>query len=99
MAGDLAWNWFEIIGEDPFPSVADILYLSGYPFIALGLFLLIRHRRTAATAVVDAAILTAVAILSWTFFIQPQAAVGDSGQLGISLAYPIADLLLMGISE
>ncbi len=37
VAGDLLWNWYEIIGEDPFPSMADVLYLAGYPFIAAGL--------------------------------------------------------------
>src|SRR5215831_18094318 len=44
VAGDLLWNWYEVIGEDPFPSLADVLYLAGYPFIAVGLLLLI-HRR------------------------------------------------------
>ena len=44
VAGDLMWNWYEIIGEAPFPSLADVLYLAGYPFLAAGLFLLIRRR-------------------------------------------------------
>ena len=39
VAGDLLWNWYEVIGEDPFPSMADVLYLAGYPFIALGLLM------------------------------------------------------------
>ena len=56
-----------------------------------------------ATAVVclDAAILTtAAAVLSWTFIIQPQltAAEFDPLSLGISLAYPIGDLLLIGVA-
>ena len=60
VAGDLTWNYFEIIGEDPFPSVADVLYLGGYPFIAVGLFLLIRRCLAGGDrgGVVDAAILT-----------------------------------------
>jgi diguanylate cyclase (GGDEF)-like protein len=101
--GDLTWNWYEIIGEDPFPSVADILYLGGYPFIAAGLFLLIRRRLGDGDrgGLLDAAILTtAVAILSWTFLVQPQL-VGtelDPLSLAISLAYPIADLLLIGVA-
>jgi diguanylate cyclase (GGDEF)-like protein len=103
VAGDLTWNYFEIIGEDPFPSVADVLYLAGYPFIALGLFLLIRRRLAGGDrgGVIDAAILTtAVAILSWTFLIQPQLAVADIDplSLGISLAYPLSDLLLIGVA-
>jgi diguanylate cyclase len=103
VAGDLTWNYFEIVGEDPFPSVADVLYLGGYPFIALGLFLLIRRRMAGGDrgGVIDAAILTtAVAILSWTFLIQPQLAIADIDalSLGISLAYPLADLLLIGVA-
>ena len=75
VAGDLAWNWYELQGEDPFPSVADALYLAGYPFLALGLLLLIRRRLSDGDrgGLLDAAILTAaVAILSWTFLMQPQ---------------------------
>jgi diguanylate cyclase (GGDEF)-like protein len=103
VAGDLMWNWYEIIGEDPFPSIADVLYLAGYPFMVLGLFLLIRRRMAGGDrgGVVDAAILTtAVAILSWTFLIQPQVAVADIDplSLAISLAYPLADLLLIGVA-
>jgi diguanylate cyclase (GGDEF)-like protein len=103
VAGDLVWNWFEIIGDDPFPSIADVLYLAGYPFIALGLFLMIRHRLAGGDrgGLVDAAILTtAVAILSWTFLIQPQAVGADIDplSLAISLAYPLCDLLLIGVA-
>ena len=29
VAGDLLWNWYEAIGEEPFPSLADVLYLAG----------------------------------------------------------------------
>ena len=55
--------------------MADVLYLAGYPFIALGLLLLIRRRVGGGDrgGLLDAAILTtAAAILSWTFLIQPQ---------------------------
>ena len=51
VAGDLMWNYYEAIGEEPFPSVADVLYLAGYPFIALGLLPADPSaRRRAATA-------------------------------------------------
>ena len=72
VAGDILWNWYEMIGEDPFPSMADALYLAGYPFIAVGLLLLIRRRLGDGDrgGLLDAAILaTGVAILSWTLFI------------------------------
>jgi diguanylate cyclase (GGDEF)-like protein len=103
VAGDLLWNWYEVIGESPFPSLADVLYLAGYPFIALGLLLLI-HRRIGdgdRGGLLDAAILTtAAATLSWTFLIQPQMVGSDLDTLGlaITLAYPLADLLLIGVA-
>jgi diguanylate cyclase len=103
VAGDLLWNWYEAIGESPFPSLADALYLAGYPFIALGLFLLIRRRLGDGDrgGLLDAAILTtAAAILSWTFLMQPQVAATDVDALSLSitLAYPIADLILIGVA-
>ena len=52
VAGDLLWNWYEVIGEDPFPSTADMLYLAGYPFIALGLLMMIRRRVGGVTVAV-----------------------------------------------
>ena len=103
VAGDIMWNWYETIGESPFPSLADVLYLAGYPFIAFGLLLLIKRRIGDGDrgGLLDAAILTtAVAILSWTFFIRPQTIDTelDPLSLAISLAYPVADLLLIGVA-
>jgi diguanylate cyclase (GGDEF)-like protein len=103
VGGDVLWVWYEAIGEEPFPSLADALYLSGYPFVAAGLFLLIRRRVGDGDrgGLLDAAILTtAVAVLSWTFLMRPQV-VGselDMLSLSITLAYPIADLLLIGVA-
>ena len=103
VAGDIMWNWYETIGESPFPSLADVLYLAGYPFIAFGLLLLIKRRIGDGDrgGLLDAAILTtAVAILSWTFFIRPLTIDTelDPLSLAISLAYPVADLLLIGVA-
>ena len=103
VAGDLLWNYYTAVGEEPFPSLADALYLSGYPFIAAGLFLLIRRRLAGGdrSGLLDAAILTtAVAILSWTFVMQPQVIETDLDALalGISLAYPVGDVLLIGVA-
>ena len=103
VAGDLMWNWYEVMSLDPFPSMADAMYLAGYPFIALGLFFMIRRRLGDGDrgGLLDAAILTtAAAILSWTFLMQPQMAGADIDPLGLSitLAYPVADLLLIGVA-
>ena len=104
VAGDLLWNWYEVIGEDPFPSMADVLYLAGYPFIALGLLLLIRRRvgggdRGGAARrrhPDDRRPRSCPGRSS----IQPQL-VGselDSTSLLITLAYPVADLVLIGVA-
>ena len=103
VSGDILWNWYDMLGESPFPSLADVLYLAGYPFLAAGLFLLIRRRIGGGDrgGLLDAAILTtACAILSWTFIIQPQMAGTDLDPLtvGITLAYPVMDLLLIGVA-
>ena len=103
VAGDLMWNYYEFVGEEPFPSLADGLYLAGYPFLAAGLLLLIRRRIAGGdrAGLIDAGILaTAVGILSWTFLIQPQLAGSelDPLSLAITLAYPLADLLVIGVA-
>jgi diguanylate cyclase (GGDEF)-like protein len=103
VAGDLLWNYYEMIGEEPFPSLADVLYLGGYPFIAAGLFLLIRRRLGDGDrgGLLDAAILTTgAAVLSWTFFMRPVVADTelDTMSLLISLAYPVADVILVGVA-
>ena len=86
VAGDVLWNWYAMIGEEPFPSLADVLYLAGYPFMAAGIFLLIRRRIGGGDrgGLLDAAILTtACAILSWTFIIQPQMGGSDLDPLSL----------------
>lgn len=101
--GDIIWVVYQEIGEDPFPSIADAFYLAGYPTMALGLILGIRWRIGSGdrSGLLDASILTtSVVVLAWTFQIGPLAAELDPDplSLGIALAYPIFDLLLIGVA-
>ena len=100
--GDILWVAYGEMGLEPFPSPADVFYLSGYPFIAARLLMGIRSRLGTGdrSSLLDAAILaTSVAVLAWTFQIGPLAAELDPEPLAfaISLAYPIMDVLLIGV--
>jgi diguanylate cyclase (GGDEF)-like protein len=101
--GDLIWTIFSFWGEDPFPSVADIAYLAGYPLIALGLAVAIRRRVAGGdrASLLDGAILaTGAGIIWWVVALMPAAATADSEPMAfaISVAYPLGDLLLIGMA-
>ncbi len=103
VVGDLLWVYYEQVGESPFPSFADVFYLAGYPVIALALAGFI-HRRLGGgdrAGLLDAAILTTGgAVLTWVFLVQPSLAGSELTELelAISLAYPIGDVILIGVA-
>ena len=103
VVGDVVWTIFEAQGIDPFPSAADVAYLLGYPLMGVGLILAIRLRIKGGdrTGLLDAAILaTGAAIVWWAFVLAPQVAAADPSPLSfaISIAYPIGDLILIGMA-
>src|SRR5919106_802543 len=103
VAGDVIWGVFEFaFHSEPFPSVADVLYLMGYPVLVAGLLSFVRaHLRGGGVgALVDATIITVGAgLVAWEFLIDPY--VDDhtlSGlELAISVAYPFGDVLVLGV--
>jgi diguanylate cyclase (GGDEF)-like protein len=103
VTGDVIWTIYEAKGVNPFPSVADVAYLLGYPLMAIGLVIAIRRRITGGdrAGLLDAAILaTGAAVVWWAFVLGPLAGTGDADPLSfaISVAYPIGDLLLIGMA-
>jgi signal transduction histidine kinase len=102
VGGDVVWTAYELRNlETPYPGLADAIYLAAYPLWTVALLVLVRRRagRAERTVLIDAAILTTAAgVLSWVYLIQPQVA-GDKPVLTIlvSLAYPLGDLLLLGV--
>jgi len=103
VAGDIIWTTYAALGEDPFPSPADVAYLLGYPLLALGLGIAIRRRVSGGdrAGLLDGAILaTGAVVVWWTFVLGPVVAASDPDPLsfGISIAYPIGDLLLIGLA-
>ncbi|MCH5670784.1 GGDEF domain-containing protein [Streptomyces gilvus] len=100
---DTIWGLYQTRGEEvPFPGVADILYLTSYALFAAGLVTLARQQtgRLHWAGLLDAAIVTlGFGILVWSFVLAPYLRSGLSAwQLVFSLAYPVADLVLLSIT-
>jgi diguanylate cyclase (GGDEF)-like protein/PAS domain S-box-containing protein len=102
--GDTTYNVLtEVAGQvNPFPSLADPLYLLTYPLFAAGLWLLIRGRTTAPDrrGLLDASIITtAVALVVWMYLVLPNFQAPDLTTLErlVSVAYPLGDVLLLAM--
>jgi diguanylate cyclase (GGDEF)-like protein len=103
VAGDVAYSIYAyVLHQEPFPSPADALYLACYPLLAAGLLVMIRSRTGGRdrAGLIDALIITSgLGLLSWTFLMRP-IATDPSLTVGsrlISLAYPLADVLLLAV--
>ncbi|HWJ33603.1 MAG TPA: ATP-binding protein [Gaiellaceae bacterium] len=97
--GDVFFNLYAYVWhtDPPVPSVADALYLAGYPFLTAGLVLLVRRlrqeeRRGGRT---DAAmVIVACGLLQWVFVMQGLN-VGSLGERIVALSYPAMDVVLL----
>ena len=102
VAGDIyTYTYPELLGGTVgFPSAGDAIYLSVYPVLVAGLFLLVRQRNPTRdrSAVIDSLILTVgLALLSWIFLVAPNihaSGLSLSAKL-VSVAYPLGDILLL----
>jgi signal transduction histidine kinase len=103
-AGDALFSVNELLlGIEPFPSLADALYLPGYPVLAAGLALLAlgRSARRDWAGVADAAIIAVgFGLLSWVLVMVPYFNDPSLGlvELLVSLAYPVGDVLLLALA-
>jgi diguanylate cyclase (GGDEF)-like protein len=103
VVGDILWTVYAALGDEPFPSLADVSYLAGYPLMTVGLLIAIRSRITGGdrAGLLDAAILaTGAAVVWWVFVLGPLAAAADPAPVAfaVSVAYPLGDLLLIGMA-
>jgi diguanylate cyclase (GGDEF)-like protein len=96
--GHAIWYWLDLHGLEPFPSLADAFYLAVYPFFIAALWLLgSRHQRDDG-ALSDALIVgVSAAVLGWALLIAPYLHAPEltMGQVIVSTAYPVADLILL----
>ena len=100
--GEALWGLYDSVWNiDPFPSMADVFYLAYYPLVALALERLLRHRTGRDSgAVLDATVAAlGIGVLLWQFVVAPQLSQTSMGSLEIviSVAYPAADILLLGL--
>ena len=102
VTGDALWTILELMGESPFPSIADVAYLLGYPLLVVAFLMAIRLRVRGGdrAGLLDGAILaSACALVGWVVLVRP---VLDSADDPISLivtaAYPLGDLVILGVA-
>jgi diguanylate cyclase (GGDEF)-like protein len=101
LAGGIAVDVYALLGHDPYPSLADPLYLSFYPLMLAALLVLPRARQTRSEHVRLALDLTTTALgaatVVWYLLIEPTARAGGQStlQMAISLAYPVGDMILL----
>ena len=100
--GDLLFSVYEyVLDTSPFPSVADVFYLAGYPLLVAGFASLVRRSRPDGDriALIDAGIvLVPAAVAAWIYLIGPYAASGTTmTERAVSGSYPLGDLLLLAV--
>jgi two-component system, cell cycle response regulator len=102
-AGEITWTL--VYANDPnppYPSAADVLYLAFYPASYTSLLLLARSRTDSfrSSLWLDGAIaaLTLAALIA-TLVFQPivDSTSGGTTEIAVNLAYPVGDLLLLGL--
>jgi two-component sensor histidine kinase len=98
--GDMLWAILELgFNQNPFPSVADIFYLTFYPLFAIGIYYLPRFSFTRSENIkifIDMGIIViTVGLLFWTFLILPTFSSPENSFANIvSVIYIIGDFLL-----
>jgi len=100
--GDLAGDYFTDIVHQatPVPSIADLFYLLGYPFLFVGVSRLSRnpYQRARREDYADAAIIALGSLtLAWHFLLNPyvhEQGISTLGRL-VAMAYPIMDVALV----
>lgn len=110
--GDLVQNYYDVVlaTDAPVPSLADVVYLAGYPLLFVGVHLISRNSRAAGgrDTWTDAAVVCVGALgLTWHFLMGPtlRAAPSDVNPVIsrdhdilaklVTLAYPMMDLAVL----
>src|SRR5919107_1712305 len=103
VVGQAVFTYYEWVLRQPppLPSLADVGYLSVYPFLMLGILLLPARPVPVASrtrlAIDGLMIMTAAVTFSWYFVLGPVMQQGTETTLAkaVSTAYPLADIVLI----
>ncbi|MFZ2216948.1 MAG: histidine kinase dimerization/phosphoacceptor domain -containing protein [Methanothermobacter tenebrarum] len=98
--GDVAWFILDLLGQEPFPSIADILYILYYPLFSIGLLIIPVERKTKKLkSIFDFCITSAaVATILWIFLLKPVIFSGGSPiEVLVSAIYIIGDFIVLFI--
>jgi diguanylate cyclase (GGDEF)-like protein len=103
VVADITFNWRQdVLHDGSFPSIADPLYLIGYPLLAAGLALLVKGRsrihRDFGPLLDSATVTVGLGLLSWMVLARPtiESMHHAVGAAGVATAYPVMDILLVG---
>lgn len=100
LVGDLLQTWYEVgLQQKPYPGPADAAYLSFYPFMVAGTLMLsskFAKGARAALALDVATVTVGASAVVWYFVLGPTAAAGgDLFTVGVSIAYPVGDIVVV----
>lgn len=100
--GEAIWIWYEAVlrVEPPYPGIADVSYLLGFPTLFVGAVLLVRNARDSAGVGLEAWIIAlGASVPFWQFFIAPAVFSGEGTLFArvLSAAYPAFDIFLVAI--
>ena len=92
------WLVYELIYEiDPWPSVADFFYISGYPFLfAFSILYLMPLRKAISKKLVILSLLTSASLLIPTFILTYQTNQSENYfEVALAASYPVLDALVL----
>jgi len=97
---DLLWYYFLLIGEEPFPSLADVFYLLGYPLIFIGLFYMLKELeieidKRLLLVYTGIFIIFSITVL---YLLVPLIATDNLLETTAGLGYPLGDILILYFS-
>ncbi len=101
LAGDIAQTVYEALGQVPYPSIADVLYLLFYPIMLCGLLCVPGATGSGRERIrlgLDLAVVTlgGIALVIYVVLGPTVVQSGPDGlQTAISIAYPVGDMVLL----